>query len=275
MIRLIRTWQDSGSLKLYVSESKDKLNPRIVQLFYVSSLTSKALFWLNCWWWKKLLLLSLLGFGAQDCLGVSDFNANLFAPFLPHKHSRPNLMFFFFPRLFTSHALRFSLVLFSQMLRRLYQKQAKQRWNRIVIFNFKYAFIQFLYGSYLCWLLGRSIPYIPRCLVFYVLAQIFEYIVTCMPNLYRVELGRHFLHLPFEKGKMLDLKHQYNNCTTILHMKVGLTHWSSPSCEELLCSCCDCVVQESNPKRKSGAPIFKSFFKKLMWQFVTTKQKKK
>jgi hypothetical protein len=47
--------------------------------------------------------------------------------------------------------------------------------------------------------------------------------------------------------KMLDLQHQYNNCTTTPHMKVGPTHWSPPSCEELLCSCCISVVQESNP----------------------------
>jgi hypothetical protein len=43
--------------------------------------------------------------------------------------------------------------------------------------------------------------------------------------------------------KMLDLQHQYNNCTTISHMRVGPTLWSPSSCEELLCSCCDGVVQ--------------------------------
>jgi hypothetical protein len=47
--------------------------------------------------------------------------------------------------------------------------------------------------------------------------------------------------------KMLDLQHQYNNCTTIPHMMVGLTYWGPPSCEGLLCSCCIGVVQESNP----------------------------
>jgi hypothetical protein len=46
---------------------------------------------------------------------------------------------------------------------------------------------------------------------------------------------------------MLDLQHQYNNCTTIPHMMVGLTYWGPPSCEELLYSCCISVVQESNP----------------------------
>jgi hypothetical protein len=45
---------------------------------------------------------------------------------------------------------------------------------------------------------------------------------------------------------MLDLQHQYNNCTTIPHMRVDLTYWSPPSCEELLYSCCIDVVQESN-----------------------------
>jgi hypothetical protein len=47
--------------------------------------------------------------------------------------------------------------------------------------------------------------------------------------------------------KMLDLQHQYNNCTTIPHMRVGPTYWGPPSCEGLLYSCCIDIVQESNP----------------------------
>jgi hypothetical protein len=47
--------------------------------------------------------------------------------------------------------------------------------------------------------------------------------------------------------KILDLQHQYNNCTTTPHMRVGLTHWGPSSCEGLLYSCCNSVVQESNP----------------------------
>jgi hypothetical protein len=50
---------------------------------------------------------------------------------------------------------------------------------------------------------------------------------------------------------MLDLQHQYNNCTTTPHMKMCLTHWDPPSCEGLLCNCCDGVVQESNPGGES------------------------
>jgi len=46
---------------------------------------------------------------------------------------------------------------------------------------------------------------------------------------------------------MLDLQHQYNNCTTIPHMRVGPTYWGPPSYEGLLYSCCIGVVQESNP----------------------------
>jgi hypothetical protein len=49
---------------------------------------------------------------------------------------------------------------------------------------------------------------------------------------------------------MLDLQHQYNNCTTIPHMKVGPTYWGPPSCKGLLCSCCIGIVQESNPNYK-------------------------
>jgi hypothetical protein len=45
---------------------------------------------------------------------------------------------------------------------------------------------------------------------------------------------------------MLDLQHQYNNCTTISHMKVSPTYWGPPSCEGLLYNCCIGVVQESN-----------------------------
>jgi hypothetical protein len=52
---------------------------------------------------------------------------------------------------------------------------------------------------------------------------------------------------PTTWGKMLDLQHQYNNCTTILHMRVGPTYWDLSSCEGLLYSCCIGVVQESNP----------------------------
>jgi hypothetical protein len=47
--------------------------------------------------------------------------------------------------------------------------------------------------------------------------------------------------------KMLDLQHQYNNCTTIPHMRVGPIYWGPPSCEGLLYSCCIRIVQESNP----------------------------
>jgi len=46
---------------------------------------------------------------------------------------------------------------------------------------------------------------------------------------------------------MLNLQHNHNNHTTIPHMRVDPTHWGPPSCEGLLCGCCDCVVYESNP----------------------------
>jgi hypothetical protein len=52
------------------------------------------------------------------------------------------------------------------------------------------------------------------------------------------------------KIKILDLQHQYNNCTTTLHMRVDSTHWGPPSCEVLLCSCCDDIVQKSNLNQK-------------------------
>jgi hypothetical protein len=42
--------------------------------------------------------------------------------------------------------------------------------------------------------------------------------------------------------KMLDLQHQYNNCTTTSHMRVTSRYWGLPSYEGLLCSCCIGVV---------------------------------
>jgi hypothetical protein len=61
------------------------------------------------------------------------------------------------------------------------------------------------------------------------------------------------VHAWFFGRKMLDLQHQYNNCTTIPYMRVGPTYWSSPSCKMLLYSCCISVVQESNPFLESHA----------------------
>jgi hypothetical protein len=40
---------------------------------------------------------------------------------------------------------------------------------------------------------------------------------------------------------MLDLQHQYNNCTTIPHMRVGPTYWGPPSCKGLLYWCCTII----------------------------------
>jgi hypothetical protein len=64
----------------------------------------------------------------------------------------------------------------------------------------------------------------------------------CCVIVVHYECFDHFLY-----RKMLDLQHQYNNCTTIPHMRVGLTYWGPPSCGELLCSCCICIVPKSNP----------------------------
>jgi hypothetical protein len=53
--------------------------------------------------------------------------------------------------------------------------------------------------------------------------------------------------------KMLNLQHQHNNHTTTPHMRVDPTHWGPPSCEGLLCGCCDGVVYESNPLKQLSA----------------------
>jgi len=76
--------------------------------------------------------------------------------------------------------------------------------------------------------------------------------------------------------KMLDLQHQYNNCTTISHMRVGPTYWGPPSCEGLLYSCCIGVVQESNPiayimrKKKKKKVVLFSKFKENLREAVTS-----
>jgi hypothetical protein len=41
---------------------------------------------------------------------------------------------------------------------------------------------------------------------------------------------------------LILVQHHYNNCTTILHMRVSPSTWDSPSCEGLLYSCCIGVV---------------------------------
>jgi hypothetical protein len=41
---------------------------------------------------------------------------------------------------------------------------------------------------------------------------------------------------------LILVQHQYNNCTTIPHMRVGPSMWDPPSCEGLLYSCCISVV---------------------------------
>jgi hypothetical protein len=71
------------------------------------------------------------------------------------------------------------------------------------------------------------------------------------PPLYVTVICHHYIiytfFFVFILWKMLDLQHQYNNCITTPHMRVNLIHRSPPSCERLLCSCYDGVVQESNP----------------------------
>jgi len=57
---------------------------------------------------------------------------------------------------------------------------------------------------------------------------------------------------------MLDLQHQYNNCTTTPHMRVDPSIiWGPTSCEGLLYSCCIGVVKESNPKHERNSPYFR------------------
>jgi hypothetical protein len=43
-------------------------------------------------------------------------------------------------------------------------------------------------------------------------------------------------------GDLILVQHQYNNYTTIIHMRVGPSMWDPPSCEGLLYSCCIGVV---------------------------------
>jgi hypothetical protein len=45
-----------------------------------------------------------------------------------------------------------------------------------------------------------------------------------------------------ESRDLILVQHQYNNCTTTPHMRVGPSMWDPPSCEGLLYSCCIGVV---------------------------------
>jgi hypothetical protein len=79
-----------------------------------------------------------------------------------------------------------------------------------------------------------------------------HFLLFCLPM--------HFLAIQsFFFREMLDLQHQYNNCTTIPHMRVGPTYWGPPSCEGLLYSCCIGIVQESNPFFLSVVPLCLSY----------------
>jgi hypothetical protein len=46
----------------------------------------------------------------------------------------------------------------------------------------------------------------------------------------------------YNKWDLILVQHQYNNCTTTPHMRVGPSMWDPPSCEGLLYSCCIDVV---------------------------------
>jgi hypothetical protein len=63
----------------------------------------------------------------------------------------------------------------------------------------------------------------------------------------RKKINKEVKQKPIKGRKMLNLQYQHNNHTTTPHMIVDPTHWGPPSCEGLLCDCCDGVVYESNP----------------------------
>jgi hypothetical protein len=72
---------------------------------------------------------------------------------------------------------------------------------------------------------------------------VFKIIIRSKFNNYYFKFNGDFKsHMTFENRKMLNLQHQHHNYTTIPHMRVGLTYWSPPLCEGLLCGCCDGVV---------------------------------
>jgi hypothetical protein len=73
--------------------------------------------------------------------------------------------------------------------------------------------------------------------------------------------------------QMLNLQHQHNKSTTPPYMKVGPSVWGPSSCEEVLCICCDGVVQESNPFHNSS--IFADAAPHHVGTCLKTKKKKK
>jgi hypothetical protein len=52
----------------------------------------------------------------------------------------------------------------------------------------------------------------------------------------------HILTSSILNRDLILVQHQYNNCTTTPHMRVGPSMWDPPSCEGLLYSCCIGVV---------------------------------
>jgi hypothetical protein len=71
----------------------------------------------------------------------------------------------------------------------------------------------------------------------YMISSYFK-MMPCFSKLCFWKIMVNWLTWSFLYRKMLDLQHQYNNCTTIPHMRVGPTYWSPPSCEGLLYWCC-------------------------------------
>lgn len=41
---------------------------------------------------------------------------------------------------------------------------------------------------------------------------------------------------------LIPALHHYNKCTTPAHMRMSPIHWTSPTCEGVLCTCCVSVI---------------------------------
>lgn len=51
-----------------------------------------------------------------------------------------------------------------------------------------------------------------------------------------------------KERKMLVLLQQHNMCTILPHMRIEPRHWTSSSCERVLCWCCDAPVKKTFPQ---------------------------
>jgi len=84
----------------------------------------------------------------------------------------------------------------------------------------------------------RNVDYLTfKIFFFFFLREIYRISLFDLYLFYSTK--QHILNIFWD---LILVQHQYNNCTTIPHMRVGPNMWDPLSCERLLYSCCIGVV---------------------------------